>query len=209
MPKLRPGNYLTPYREAIRRHGPGFKATLWSSPEAQGLRFDVMIDMVDFEDCTILDLGCGRGDFAAHLLKRQVPFAGFIGIDALGEMIEAANSRRLERCRFHVLDAVTEPQKLSDWKPDFVCISGALNTMDQKTARTVVKNAHEAAAQGVLFNFLSDRPHPRWKGRDLGPAARFDTLAWLDWSFKLSSRVSFTQDYFDGHDATVLIRHDE
>ena len=39
--------------------------------------------------------------------------------------------------------------------------------------------------------------------------AATDTLAWLDWSLGLSSRVQFTQTYLDGHDATILIRHDE
>ena len=36
--------------------------------------------------------------------------------------------------------------------------------------------AFDAAAQGVVFNFLSDRPHPRWKEKDLRPARRFDTV---------------------------------
>jgi hypothetical protein len=60
----------------------------------------------------------------------------------------------------------------------------------------------------VVFNFLSDRVHPRWAEQDLGPARRFDTAAWLDWSLELSTCVSFTQDYLHGHDATILIRHE-
>jgi hypothetical protein len=92
--------------------------------------------------------------------------------------------------------------------PDYVCLSGTLNTMNDDLARRVVRAAFDAAGQGVVFNFLSNRPHARWSGRDLAPARRFDTAAWLDWSLGLSSRVSFTQDYLDGHDATIMIRHD-
>ena len=40
-------------------------------------------------------------------------------------------------------------------------------------------------------------------------ATSIDTVAWLDFALGLGSRVSFTQDYFDGHDATILVRHDE
>ncbi|UCD76710.1 MAG: methyltransferase domain-containing protein [Phycisphaerales bacterium] len=200
--------FLKPYREAVRRHGATFKATLWSSPDAQCLRFDVMINLAGFSGCTILDLGCGRGDFAARLLERAIPFTGLIGVDAIPEMIEAARGRHLDRCWFHVADVLCRPQTMTEWNADFICISGMLNTMDQQTAQRVVEDAYEAAAQGVIFNFLSDRPHPRWRKRDVGPAARFDTLDWLDWATKLSSRVSFTQEYLDGHDATILIRHD-
>ena len=61
----------------------------------------------------------------------------------------------------------------------------------------------------MVFNFLSDRPHKRWADCDLAPAGRFDTAAWLDWAMDQSSKVAFTQDYLDGHDATILIRHDD
>lgn len=200
--------YLAPYREALKLHGPTFRATLWANPDAQRLRFDVMIEMVAFEGCRILDLGCGRGDFAVRLNERNVSFGSLIGIDAMEEMIETARGRRLRRCEFHCLDVLCEPDAMAEWNPDYVCISGTLNTMDQDTARKVVQGAFEAAAQGVIFNFLSNRAHERWEGKDLTPATRFDTLAWLDWAMTLSSRVVFAQDYMDGHDATILIRHD-
>ena len=66
----------------------------------------------------------------------------------------------------------------------------------------------KASAEAVVFNFLSTRHHPRFAGRDTTPARRRDPVAWLDFALGLSSRVAFTQAYLDGHDATIMIRHD-
>jgi SAM-dependent methyltransferase len=197
--------YLQPYREAVERHGAGFEATLWHSVEAQALRFDVMIGLLDLEGRTVLDAGCGQGDFAARLLERGVAFARYVGVDALPEMVEAARERRLERCEFICRDAVADPAVLRTGAPDYVCISGTLNTMDEPTARRLVGAAFEAAARAVVFNFLSSPDHPRFAGRVTAPARRFDPLRWLEFALGLSTRVTFTQGYLDGHDATVLI----
>lgn len=199
---------LQPYREAVARHGAGFEATLWGTRAGQRRRFDVMIDLAGFEGCTILDAGCGTGDFAARLLERDIRFARYVGVDALGEMIDHARQRDLVRCEFHALN-VLDPAAVKLCPADFICFSGTLNTMELATAQGLLRRAFEAAAQGVVFNFLSTRHHPCWSGRDLGAAHRFDPVAWLDWSLTLSSRVTFTQDYLDGHDATIMIRHDE
>jgi len=201
--------YLQPYRDAVERFGAGFKATLWTSAEAQTLRFDVMIGLSRLEGRAVLDIGCGPGDLAARLLERQVPFARYVGVDAMAEMIEAAGGRGLDRCEFICRDAVTEPAILSSGEPDYAFISGTLNTMNERTARHLVGAAFGAAARGVAFNFLSTRVHPRWAGRSTAPARRFDPLRWLDFALGLSSRVTFTQAYLDGHDATILIEHDE
>ncbi len=201
--------YLNPYREAIQRFGPSFKATLWGAEETQRLRFDVIADLAAFGDCHIVDAGCGRGDLAQYLHQRSILFRKYTGIDAMEEMINVARERELPRCDFQVADIVSDPMLLVDLKPDFVCFSGTLNTMEETTARDLVRVAYDASAQGVVFNFLSDRFHARWADSDLTPAHRFNTLSWLDWAMSLSSRVSFTQSYLDGHDATILILHDD
>ncbi|MCH7573300.1 MAG: methyltransferase domain-containing protein [Planctomycetes bacterium] len=201
--------YLQPYRKAVEKFGPGFEATLWGTREAQQLRFEVMIELAGFEECVILDAGCGQGDFGAYLLERDIPFARYVGIDALEEIIQAAIERGLPRCEFQVADFVSSPDVLKLVEADFVCLSGSLNTMDDEMARQLIQAAFEASAQRVIFNFLYDRPHPKWADKDLGPSRRFDTKGWLDWALSKSSRVSFTQDYLDGHDATIMIRHDE
>ncbi len=200
--------YLQPYSEAVKRFGASFEATLWTSRAAQTLRFDVMIDLAPLENARVLDVGCGRGDLAARLLERTVPIAGFVGIDAMPEMVEAAAKRDLSGCRFIVGDAIANPDLLGTGKPDYTCISGTLNTMDDRTAQKLVADAFAAASGGIVFNFLSSRPHARFAGRAVAPARRRDPVLWLDFALGLSSRVAFTQAYLDGHDATILIRHD-
>lgn len=205
MPDRRDKAYLQPYREAVAHFGPGFEATLWNSREAQMLRFDVMRAMASFDGAVILDVGCGQGDLGAHLVELEVPFERYVGLDALAEMIEAARRRRIPRSEFHVTDVVAEPEALATPGPDYVCFSGTLNTMDEGTAREVVGAGYDAAARGVVFNFLSTRHHPRWSAVDPTPARRFDPLRWIDFALGLSSRVKFDQSYLDGHDATIVI----
>ena len=59
----------------LETHGAGFGATLWGSRNAQVTRFDVMIDMTTFAECRVLDVGCGPGDFAAHLVADDMAVA--------------------------------------------------------------------------------------------------------------------------------------
>ena len=217
--------YLKPYRVAVKRFGAGFQALLWSSPEAQRTRFDVMIDLIGsgrmgaacgaaaedqrgLDESVVLDVGCGTGDFAQRLIERGVNFARYIGVDAVSEMIDAAQSRQLERCEFIAGDVLNDPAILEGSRRDFISISGTLNTMDEDTARRLVHMCFNAATHGVAFNFLSNRPDEQWKGHDLGPARRFDTVRWLDWSLHLTSLVRFAQDYLEGHDATIVMRRE-
>jgi SAM-dependent methyltransferase len=202
-----PREYLEPYRQAVQKHGAGFEATLWGSRAAQERRFDVMIDMVGFDGTSVLDVGCGTGDFAARLLERGVAFDRFVGYDAMAEMTDAATARGLERCTFEARDVVADTAAFAGADADYACFSGTLNTMEEETARALVKAAYDAAHQGVVFNFLSDRPDPKWLEKDLWPARRFDTAAWVRWALSVTPRVQFAQDYLDGHDATIAMRH--
>ena len=201
--------YLEPYRQAVARFGPGFEATLWNSRDAQGLRFDVMIELAGFADAVVLDVGCGPGDLAGHLLDREIAFRRYVGVDAVAEFVEAARGRGLERCEFECADAVADPGSMARHEPDYVCLSGTLNTMEEPVARGLVQAAFDAARVGVVFNFLSTRVDPRWEGQDLGPAHRFDPVRWVDFALGLSPRVTFTQAYLQGHDATILVRRSE
>lgn len=200
-------DYLKPYREAVTAFGAGFEATLWTDPKTQQLRFDVMLDLLDFSGVKILDAGCGAGDFGARLIDRNIAFESYIGVDGIEDQIQAARKRNLEHCTFRMADFVHDTSVLSTGNPDVIVISGALNTMRERVARSVVQAGFDAAGHAILFNFLSDRYHPRFEDQSLGPARRFATHKWIKWALQQTPLVAFRQDYLDGHDATILMRH--
>ena len=176
MPKTPFDSYLRPYRQAHGEHGSDFRVTLWASEDSQQKRFAVFTDMLDFTDKRVLDAGCSRGDFARWLLEQDQPYARFIGVDGLCEVVEYAQTRNLPRCDFYCKDFVTHPQTLALGEPDVVAISGSLNTMDYRTALRVLDAAWDAARETLIFNFLSDRTGPGAikqqapARRSLGPA---------------------------------------
>jgi len=200
-------HYLQPYQDAVHKYGGTFDATLWISKEGQRARFDVMRNFVDFEHCSILDVGCGIGDFAQFLVDHHVEFESFLGIDAMDKMIETATNRSIPNATFSAVDVVTSLDQLQE--ADWVTCSGTLNAMGEELAIKVIDALYDHCTVGLAFNFLSNR-----SGRDpasecLEPASRFNTLELLQHVLRKTPLVSFTQSYLGGHDATIVIRKPE
>lgn len=199
-------NYLSPYHQAHDDHGSDFRVTLWASERSQRLRFRVMTEMVFMLGKRVLDAGCSRGDFAAYMLKKDVGYESFVGVDAVEPVVTYAKSRGLERSTFFVGDFVSQPEFLSIDRPQVIAISGTLNTMDDDTAMTLLDHAWQATSETLVFNFLSDRASQDAPSQT-GPARRLPTLKLMDWAMQRTPAVRMRQDYFRyGHDATIVMR---
>lgn len=199
-------DYLKAYEQAVEDHGgEAFDVTLWANRQSQQLRFDAMIDAVDLRGRRILDAGCGRGDFAEHLLNRWVRYSRFIGVDGLASVIDFANRRRLKRAEFHAGDFVRDPSLLRIGKPDVITFSGTLNTMPLDMAKTLLREAWDATASVLIFNFLSDTAGPDAPPQAY-PAHRLSTFSLLEFALSQTWQVRFYQDYFKhGHDAMIVM----
>jgi len=204
------GEYLKPYEEALEMHGPSFEATLWVNRETQIQRFDIIADMLDPTGLRLLDAGCARGELLHRLVEvNRIPKC-YIGLDAFADFIHAAHELHPEKGCDVILetaDFVRDPTVFKRFSPDVIVFSGSLNTLTQEQALSVVGKAFKAAEKGVVFNFLSDRHHPRFDKQDTGPARRFSATEVVAWALEQTPCVRFRQDYFDGHDATVCLKH--
>ncbi len=197
-------DYLKPYEEAVAAHGGSFEATLWRNKDGQYIRFKTFCNFIDFTDTSILDVGCGIGDFAQYLLQKNISFKSFHGIDAMGAMIDTASKRNLLHSTFETIDILKKPNISSNY--DWITFSGTLNAMREEVARALIDCSFEACIKGIAFNFLSDQSGRDPKNEDLTPARRFNTLAWINHALTLSTKVDFTQSYLDGHDATIVLK---
>ena len=207
-------DYLRPYSEAMREHGPAFEATLWNSQEKQGARFDVIEGMVDLTGRIVVDAGCGLGDFAQRLTDGGVEYGLYIGLEALPEFVDAAREREIPEAAFAVADFVADGRVFDDLAKhemlgghaiDVVVFSGSLNTLGEEYMLAVLERAWEVASEALVFNFLSTKHHRGPKGDDTAPAIRVDPVRVLEWAMQKTPNVLFRQEYFQGHDATVAM----
>lgn len=205
--------YLAPYKRVLDRAGPCFESLLWRSRQYQEIRFETLAALADFDGRVVADMGCGRADMLAWLTRRGTPFARYIGVDALPEMIAFSRARaaeeRLDACTFLEADFASDPelpQRLVDAHGVQTFIfSGSLNTMDEPLAREVLERTWSAVSRVragcIAFNFLSDL-------EDTGACVdtrRFCTGAMVRWAMERTPRVRFRHDYLGRHDASIAM----
>lgn len=203
---MKQDHYLDPYRQSHLRHGSAFEVTLWASPKSQQRRFEVFSHMIYLPGKRLLDAGCSRGDLADWLLRQDLQFEHYVGVDALEEVVQYARSRNLPRCEFLCEDFLKDAAVLVHGNPQIVIVSGSLNTMSDQQVERVLENTWRAAGEALAFNFLSDRCDPQAPMQS-GPARRLNAMRLLDWALSKTSQVAYRQDYFrHGHDATIVMR---
>jgi hypothetical protein len=191
-------SYLRPYVNAAKHHGAGFGTLLWASPRTQAARFKVLLGAVNIEGQKLLDVGCGRADLLEYILQAGALPAMYVGLEALVELAEAAEVKRLRDCMIVRGDFVREP-RLLDVGADVVIFCGSLNTLDEQQFQSALAAGFAAAGRSLVFNFLSS---PKLAASPFLFWRRIESV--LAMAGRLSDDVRIWQDYLDG-DATVAI----
>lgn len=80
------------YNDWARRYDQSYQRCGWASPSSQIARFEAVVANVPLTHSTLLDIGCGDGEFYGFLQKNEIP-THYKGIDSSHAMIECANTR--------------------------------------------------------------------------------------------------------------------
>lgn len=138
------------YSASFKEHGPTAQGVGWLDEEVQQRRFWMLINDIQFNVSSMLDVGCGYGELVRFLNRHRRQWFSriqYTGIDMVPEMIEVARTRyqwagsnaTLNTREFHEVD-------IRDWVSedrhpgndietyDLVLCSGALtfHTMPEK-----------------------------------------------------------------------------
>ena len=80
------------YQQLYREHRDSHKALHWSSRESQEKRFEVLSRIGNLQGKSILDIGCGMGDFFTYLRAQGIR-AEMTGYDIVEEFLHIARRR--------------------------------------------------------------------------------------------------------------------
>ncbi len=77
------------FEASAKTYGHRIESVGWHSKETQRKRFEVLSSFVSLEGKSILDVGCGKGDFYDFLKQHNIT-CRYVGIDISPEMIRLA-----------------------------------------------------------------------------------------------------------------------
>lgn len=181
----------------LRDHGESHKALNWGSQSSQELRFRILSEIGINKGASILDVGCGLGDFFAWQNTQGLEL-GYTGIDITPAMIASAKERFPS-----ALFLENKLDEMINQSFDYVIASGIFYMRMQRPReyfeRTVAK-LFDKCKQGISFNSLS-----MWCKSQNKHEFYADPLRSIDFCRSLSPHVVLRHDYHPC-DFTIYIR---
>lgn len=171
-------------------------AVHWSSPETQKLRFEVFENVDDLNGKSILDLGCGVGDFYGFLKSRNYEVE-YMGIDLLPEMIEEARNKYLSG-NFYL----KQIDQIED-EFDYIFASGAFSYRVEnyyEKYMKIIKTMFNNCKLGIAFNMLKEGKHV-----DDDAFITYSPTDIMESCEAFASNVRLIENYLE-YDFTVVVR---
>ena len=138
------------YTSAIELYGTSAKGVNWHSKRTQELRFNIILTLLpkNLQNFSIVDAGCGFGDFYLYMLKKKKQPKEYIGIDTLVDMYSIASERTGKE--IIIADITKDKLPLSDY---YIC-SGAMNVLNEFETHLFIQNCFSTCREGFIFNIL-------------------------------------------------------
>ncbi len=186
------------YSTRYKKMGCDVKTLGWGSTEQQKYRFAQTIDCnIDFKNKSILDIGCGFGDYLDFLLENDIKIKNYIGYDLNAELIgEAQKKHTYEFATFDVENILdTQKQNVADIGVMLGLLNFNLkNTMDNiEYSKLAIQQAFSMVNEVLIVDFLSMHLTPNYAKEDF--VFYHNPSAMLDFALTLSRNVFLKHNY--------------
>lgn len=185
------------FTRLLSEHQMGPEALNWGSRYSQELRFRILAEIGMPTGASVLDVGCGLGDFH-EWQKNEGLQLKYHGVDFTPSMVQAAQERFTDAA-FKLGNLCDDDHEIYD----FVVASGIFylrREAPQIYLEHTVEKLFLRCRQGIAFNSLSI-----WSPRQDQGEFYADPLKTLDFCRKLSPFVTLRHDYLPG-DFTIHLR---
>jgi ubiquinone/menaquinone biosynthesis C-methylase UbiE len=177
------------YDARLAEHGAQFAALASGTEERRSIRFRVLTEVGITPGDSVLDLGCGFGDFAAFLDAQRIE-VDYAGYDINPRLIEEARRRHPSR-QFAVRDVLEDEFPQFDFIVSSSCFNlRMLEDDNYQFVERILTVCHSHARKGVSIDFLSSYvDFPSAEGFHYQPERVFAIAK------RLTKRVTLRHDY--------------
>lgn len=178
------------YQNLLEKFGPSYEALNWGSKHSQQLRFKILAEVGCLEGKSVLDVGCGLGDFATWLDLRGIN-SEYTGLDLTPSILEQAQKKH-PKLKF-IQGSILDRGLLENQKFDFVIASGIFYTYSlggDSWFQSAVNRLWELCNEGVAFNSLSE-----WSGTKEPDEYYANPTSTLNYCKTLTPWLTLRHDY--------------
>ena len=138
------------YLKSFLKHGISPKGVHWNNTFTQEVRFEIITSFIinDIKESSLVDAGCGFGDYYLYLKKYNILPKKYIGIEREFFFSKIAKDRTNQQ--IITADILKDDLVIAD----YYIASGSLNILQKNDFFRFIKRSFEASKKGFIFNFL-------------------------------------------------------
>lgn len=169
------------YKQSIKKYGISAQGVQWNSDFTQYKRFEILTNFIkdDIKESSIVDAGCGFGEYYNYLFDKNLKPKSYTGIDCEDQMISLA-SKRFLNTSFKKQNILKDNLDFADY---YIC-SGAMNILDENEVFIFIEKCFYFSIKAFVFNFL--------KNDNL---TKIDKTKVINHCLKLSNKLEIKEDY--------------
>jgi SAM-dependent methyltransferase len=180
------------YQTNYDKHGISAQGVAWDSVQTQKKRFSVIVSCIgELKQDSIVDAGCGFGDFYLYLKEKGNLPKSYVGLDLCAPMVAEAKVRT--GCKIMQKDILHQSIPTADW----YVASGSMNLLTQMETRIFIQRCFEKSRKGFVFNLLEGKEREGkfsyWKPYDIRKLCQ-----------SMGKKVEIKEGYMDG-DMTIML----
>lgn len=188
------------YSKRYEELGYNVRTLGWGTEEQQIYRFKQSLPMITFSNSkSILDIGCGFGDYLTLLLVDNKPFKQYIGWDLNPDLIAKSKNiwQKNHNSHFEVKNIAEIKEKIP--VAEIGVMFGILNlNFNEKIdnydyAFQFIRNAFSLVSEVLVVDFLSSRTNSDYPREDF--VFYYDPGRMLEFALTLTPNVILKHDY--------------
>lgn len=161
------------YENCLEKHGDTHLGVDWPNLEHVNLRYNIMLDILNYRksegNVSFLDFGCGTANLYEYILKLDLNYIDYAGLDVSSKFINVCN-QKFPSINFYCCDVLEQSFEIKNF--DYIVMNGVFTekrglTFDEmfQYFKELIEKVFSLSNKGVAFNVMSKNVD--WEREDL------------------------------------------